>query len=198
MGQLTRSLLQWLPLGVAITILCVLVYGAVQQDYRQSLNDPQVQMAEDGAYALSKGDVPAAIVPRGVAIDLRLSLAPWIAVYDSSGKGLESSGVLDGAPPAPPLAVMQAASNGQGKDTPNRDENRVTWEPTAGVRQAIVVVPVAGPGNATKYYVVAGRNMREVEDREQRLSQMVLLAWFLSVVASLGAGIIAEYAKSRP
>ena len=76
--------LSWLPLAVAVTGLSLLVHVAVQQNYRQSLNDPQIQMAEDGAAKLGDGGVPADIVVRGGMIDIAQSLAPWIAVYDNT------------------------------------------------------------------------------------------------------------------
>ncbi len=183
----------WLPLAVAITGICLLVYGAVQQNYRQSLNDPQIQMAEDAAYALHQGEVPAGVVPRNVPlIDMRQSLAPWIAVYDNAGKPLEASAFLDGAPPQPPLGVLEAASQGKGIG-PNPDENRVSWQAKGDVRQAIVVVSVPGANaNATRY-VVAGRNMREVENREGDLTTFVGLAWLVLLVATFATKAFSKY-----
>ena len=192
MKWLSRVFVSWLPLAVAITGICLLVYAAVQQNYRQTLNDPQVQMAEDAGYALAHGEVPAAVVPRTTLIDMRLSLAPWIAVYDNNGTTLEASAFVDGAPPKVPMGVLEAAANGKGKDSPNPDENRVTWEPASGLRQAIVVIAVPGD-NTTKYYVVAGRNMREVEDREGSLGMFVLLAWIALLVATFATKAFTKY-----
>jgi hypothetical protein len=52
---MAKVLKQWLPLAIAITLLCGLVYVAVQQEVRLSANDPQIGMAEDLAAALSHG-----------------------------------------------------------------------------------------------------------------------------------------------
>lgn len=191
-----RTFLRWLPLGVAITLVCLLLYAAVQQSYRQGLNDPQVQMAEDAAYALSQGEVPAGVVPRGALIDMRQSLQPWIAVYDSAGKGLEASGQLDGAPPAPPQGVLQAAYEGKGKYSPNPDEDRVTWQAASGVREAIVAIAVPG-ASGPKYYVVAGRAMREVEAREGQLTRMVAVGWLAAMLASFAAALFATWVRKR-
>ena len=49
MNFFVRVFLKWLPLGVAVTLVCALIYATVQQNYRQSANDPQIQMAEDAA-----------------------------------------------------------------------------------------------------------------------------------------------------
>ena len=122
-------------------------------------------MAEDGAALLENGDVPADLVPpqRQPTVNIATSLAPWIAVYDSNGTPLESSGVLDGKPPAPPQGIFDLAK-AQGSNLPHN-----TWQPRDGVRVALVVVPVTS-GHSAGYFVAAGRNMREVEDREGNLS----------------------------
>ncbi|MEK7161684.1 MAG: hypothetical protein AAB729_03270, partial [Patescibacteria group bacterium] len=59
-----EALFSWLPLAVAIIIMSGLVYVVAQQNYRLTANDPQIQIAQDIAAALNKGDVQAdAIVP---------------------------------------------------------------------------------------------------------------------------------------
>lgn len=194
MKFLVRTFISWLPLAVAVTGMCLLAYATVQQNYRQSLNDPQIQMAEDGAAHLAAGDVPASIVPRGQTVDIAQSLAPWIAIYDSSGHPLESSAILDGAPPQLPIGVFDQARFGTGKDTREPNENRVSWQPRAEVRSAVVVVWTP----ATKQFVVVGRNMREVERREGRLGAFVGLAWVVMLVATFFTQIIAGYLRKRP
>ena len=77
-----NAFLGWLPLVVVISGLCLLVYASVQQNYRQSLNDPQIQMAEDIASGIGEGQTPAKLGQEG-RVDLRNSLAPWIAIYDA-------------------------------------------------------------------------------------------------------------------
>ena len=58
-----RALNVWVPIAVALTGLCGVVYGSVQQDLRQGANDPQIQMAEDAAASLAAGAVPNSVVP---------------------------------------------------------------------------------------------------------------------------------------
>ena len=185
MQRLIRS---WIPLAIVVTGVCALVLVTVQQNYRQSLNDPQIQMAEDGASKLEAGNVPADLVPtqRQPTVDIATSLAPWIAVYDQKGTPLESSAFFNNAPPQPPLGIFDDASTGNGKDTTEPHENRVTWQPQPGVRQAVVVVAVTS-GPSKGYFVVAGRSMREVETREGDLTTMVGFAWVVTLLASLFA-----------
>ena len=53
--------------------ICTLIYGTVQQNYRESLNDPQIQMAEDKAYDLgtTAHPNPATILPASTVDNLR-------------------------------------------------------------------------------------------------------------------------------
>ena len=179
-------LIAWLPLAVGISAIFLTLYAAVQQSYRESLNDPQIQMAEDVASALSQGAAPQTIIPDS-RIDIAQSLAPWVAAYYDNGQARTSSGLLHGALPQPPKGVFDDAAQGSGKDTSRSQENRVSWEPTVEVRQAIVVVHygTASSSAAASGYGVAGRNMREAENRVGALGSLILLGWFASMIASL-------------
>src|SRR3954465_13626820 len=96
---------RWLPQALIITILCGLVYATVQQNYRQSLNDPQIQISEDAALQLSSGVhvvCESGASSTGLVVsayqsvpDIAQSLLPWIAVYDASGVPVAASGELN-------------------------------------------------------------------------------------------------------
>ena len=57
-----KIFLKWLPLACLATFLAGLGYVAVQQSYRQSANDPQIQMSEDISAALASGAPVQALV----------------------------------------------------------------------------------------------------------------------------------------
>lgn len=61
-------------------------------------------------------------------------------------------------------------------------EDRFTWQPTDKVRIAAVV---SGINDGQKGFVLAGRNMREVEIREDQLTKMTFLAWLLGLGTTL-------------
>jgi hypothetical protein len=170
------------------TALCGLVYIAVQQNYRISANDPQIQMAEDAAAKLNAGDAPASVVDRNaLLINIATSLAPWVAVYDSSGLPLEASSQLDNAPPHLPAGVFNVNARALIDDPVwKNNEYRFTWQPRAGVRQAVVLVQT----NDGKYFVAAGRSLREVEVREDNLTLMVGAAWIVTLAALAIASVI--------
>ncbi len=162
-----------IPFAV-ITMIFFTIYGAIQQSIRQDANNPQIQMAEDASVALSRGDVPASVVPRTALIDLRWSLDPFIMVTDGSGLVLESSGMLglNDKPLALPAGVLEHFSP--------TGERKITLEPEPGVRLASVIVRYAAPGGRVGY-VIVGRSLREAEDRIERIGLIILVGWGVSM-----------------
>ena len=182
---LTRSFTKWLPLVVAITGVFGFSYVAVQQNYRQSMNDPQIQMAEDAAISLARDYTPANVVPRGVVpIDIKESLAPWITVYDASGTPLESNAVLDNAPPHLPTGLFDTTTWRPLKNfvAPTGAETRVSWQPRPDVRQAVILVQFLTPHGVG--YVAVGRSMRTTEERIINLTELAAVAWSTTILAT--------------
>lgn len=159
------ALLSWLALVVTVSFLSGLVYIIEQQDLRQAANDPQIQMAEDAANNLASGKSPQAVLPDG-SVDMATSLAPYLIIYDKSGKPLAASVELGGEIPEVPAGVFT--------DVGAQDQKRFTWQPESGVRSAAVLTRYSGK---TSGYVLAGRSLREVEKRENSLLGLVGLVW---------------------
>jgi hypothetical protein len=172
---LWRALAIWLPVAVAVTGLAALVYGAVQQDMRQSANDPQVQLAEDAATQLDAGALPSSVVP-SMTVDIGRSLAPFVMVFDATGSPVASSAQLHGRQPPFPTSVFDAAHEGQ---------DRVTWQPEPGVRSAVVVESWHGG------FVVAGRSLRLVEERADHILQLTIFMWLLTLCSTVAAALLA-------
>jgi hypothetical protein len=175
-GMTMRSLASvfraWFPVALVSFILCGLIHLAVQQDLRQSANDPQIQLAEDAAMSIEQGKAPSTFLPPQT-IDIAKSLTPFVVIYDDNGKPIATSGNLNGAPPLLPDGVTDYVKA--------HGENRVTWQPQPNVRIAAVITRVDGkvPG-----YVLAGRSLREVEIRESKLELEVGLAFLASLIVS--------------
>lgn len=174
-----RAFALWLPAALASTVLALAGYGIVQQALRSGANDPQVALAQDARVALDAGAPASAVVP-SQSIDLHRSLAPWVAVYDGSRKLLASSAMgVD----VYPTSVFNAVGPGE------RDQ--VTWQPDASTRQATVVVRWSGG------WVVAGRSLALVEDREGQALLISVAAW-LAALAAAAIGAFAGAAVARP
>ena len=187
--RLLRILAVWLPLAALSTGLILFIYLAVQQSYRHLADDPQMQLAEDTAAVLQTGQDPTAVVPTG-QVDLAASLAPFVMVLSSSGAPLASSGELNNTTPTPPAGVLTyATAHGQ---------NRFTWEPRSGVREAAIVVPYHNASSSG--YVLAARSLREVENRESELTGFAEVTLFGALVVSLVAAlaIVVPMPESKP
>jgi hypothetical protein len=170
--------------GVALAL-----YAIPQHVLRQSLDDPQLQLAGDLAARLEQGIAPADAVPAG-SIDIARSLSPFVIVYDDQGRPLASQAQLNGKTPAPPSGVFE--------NVRRHGEERLSWQPILGtehgVRMATIIQRVNGahPG-----FVLAGRNMREVETRIGHVEQMAGLTW-LGMLGVILCGTIAFGWHARP
>jgi hypothetical protein len=175
----------WLPLALVITLLSGLIYTAAQQVLRLSANDPQIQMAQDAAAALTAGASVESLVP-ATPVDIATSLAPYLVVYDETSRAVAGSARLHGALPALPSGVFEYVRRA-GLD-------KISWQPEPGVRSAAVVAPAGGahPG-----FVMAGRSLREVENRIDSLGNLMLVGWWGTMAAALVAVIAAEFIFRR-
>lgn len=167
--------LSWIPLGVAVTLLSLIVYGVVQQAIRLGANELPKQMAEDAATDIVRGITPKAVIPK-VNVDMAASLAPFMIVYDDRGSILATSVELDGKVPELPVGVLASARE--------RRVDNVTWQPKPGVRSAVSIVRYVGdkPG-----FVLAGRSLRQIEILEDKILLDVIIGWAVTMAATLFA-----------
>jgi hypothetical protein len=189
---LRRAIAFFIPAALVLTVGTGLAYVSVQQVLRSGANDPQVQLAEDAAAALDSGSDPGSVTGPGSAVvgmagpavvDPAVSLAPFVVVFDVSGAPLASNARLDGAIPAPPAGVLEAAKAS--------GRNAVTWQPRPGVRIATVTVPWSG-GTA-----LAGRSLRVVEEREDQALFLAGAAWAAGLVSLALAALLAGWIWPR-
>jgi hypothetical protein len=154
-----------------ITIAIFLtIYVTVQQSFRSTANDPQIQIARDLANDLGKGKTIDAILSKDT-IDLTQSLAVFTEVFDNNGKPLQSTGFINGAFPQPPSGVIDF--------TNANNEDILTWQPQSNVRMAMVFEKVSSPVGG---FVAVGRSLNETEVRESNLLKMVGIAWVLCML----------------
>ncbi|CAN5141571.1 hypothetical protein BH11PAT3_BH11PAT3_2710 [soil metagenome] len=165
-----RIFLAWTPFMFLLTFASILAYASVQQVIRMNANDPQIQIAEDDQARIEDyGAGPQTVV--GTPVDIEKSLAPFVIVYDESGAAVASSGLLKGIIPVPPKGVFEYLRS--------KNENRFTWEPEAGIRNAVVMRRISGsrPG-----FILVGRSMREIETRLNSLEFMIAGFWFAGMI----------------
>ena len=154
--------------AVLLSLTMLLMYVAVQQNYRSAANDPQMQLARDIA-----NDIRYTRTYRyylDSAVDPRQSLGTFMQLYNENGQLLYSGGTVNGKAPRIPKGVLHNAKQ--------CIENAVTWQPTADVRLATVAEYTTIPDIA---YVVVARSLQEVENCEARLMQMIMLFWVIGI-----------------
>jgi hypothetical protein len=174
---MVASLVQWVPLAVVVVALSGLGYILVQQDQRSLANDPQIQMATDARLVLDAGASPASLVP-ATQLDIAQSPAPYLVIYDASGQIQAASATVNGSALIPPAGVFDSA-HAQRFDA-------ITWTPVPGVRSAIVVMQYS------QGYVLAGRSLRYIEERESNTELLAALGGLGTLVASLIAVIACQ------
>ena len=165
-----RSLILWIPWAVVLTLIFLAIYVANQQLLRQSADDPQIQIAEDAAAAINAAE-PVSFFNTPTKIDIGKSLMPYLVIYDSNYSNIASTGLLNGASLIVPQGVLKSALTS--------GEHRLTWQPKPGVRSAIIVIPVKGIFNG---FVVVGRSLREIENREDQIGLIIFAVWLFSIV----------------
>jgi hypothetical protein len=99
-----------------------------QQLTRSSADDGPRALAQRAVDSLARGDAPAQVAP-AVSVDLGSDLVPFITVYDAAGAVQASTARLDGVPQGVPTEARTHGSD------------RVTWQPRAGVREAVIALP---------------------------------------------------------
>lgn len=185
-----------LVLAGMATVLALALNTIPQQVLRLGANDPQIAMATDLAATLEKGGLTEMLRKGALpatdgtgSVDMARSLSPFLIVYDDHGRPLASQAELDGQTPVLPPGVFEYVRK--------HGQERVSWQPVRGravVRIAAVVQRVDG---ATPGFVLAGRNMREVEAREALVAQLAGLTW-LGMMGLIGVGTAVFGWVTRP
>jgi hypothetical protein len=175
---LGRALRAWIPLAVALSLFSAMLYAVVQQDLRSGANDPQIDMAESAAARLDAEADPQALIAN-TKVDLAHSLAPYLIIVDDAGKPVAAGATLHGATLVPPSGVFEHVRAGT--------QSRITWQPEPGVRSAIVVSRYAHG------FVVAGRSLRVVEEREDAELLLIAVAWVATLVATAVACLLVAW-----
>jgi len=167
------ALKAWLPLAILTSLIAGMVYLVAHQVLRQSANDPQIQLAEDWTDQIV-GGTDANRLNLGNFIDPARSLAPFGIVYDQDGNIVASS-VSSPSTMKQPNGVFDTVDAAADKTA------RYTWQPASGERYAAVLRRATFDNKS--YYVLAGRNLRAVEDRIQRVAGIIAAGWATTVVS---------------
>jgi len=177
----------WLPLAIAIVGVIGFGWLGLQQAYRNAADDPQVEMAKDAAAGINQHQPVSAVIPKTL-IDVKTSEAAFMVITDQDGKALATSGQLDGSAPIPPKGSLETAKK--------KGLNRLTWEPSKGLREATIIVPFDASANSHGYVIVA-RSIKEAERRETDLAHLAFAAAIVTLAASFLAALFLSSERLR-
>jgi len=176
----------WFGYAAMMTLVCILVYITVQQVYRSSANDPQLQMAQDVAIAINKSVDPKSLPATQTGIEISEGLSPYVLVFDPSGNIVAGSATLNGKVLRIPQGVIDYIRK-NGRDA-------ASWQPQPGVRQAMVGISAANG----KYIVAAGRSLSPTEERIGRLGEQVVFGWVMSLIGMLVVAFLQSLMVRKP
>lgn len=178
-----RALPVWILLSGLVTVAAFVAFVVAQQQLRGAANHPQVEMAREAAGRLDAGANPQSVV-NGAPVDIATSSDTYLIVVDSNGALLASSAELQGTAVIPPSGVFAYVRN--------HGEDKISWQPAAGVRSAIVVDSFHGG------YVVAGRSLTSTEQAESALGFWAILGWAASVLLAGGLSLVVQRTRWSP
>jgi hypothetical protein len=164
-------------------VAAVATFFVVQQQLRSAADHPQVEMAREAAGKLDAGANPKSVVT-GAQVDIAGSPDTYLIVVDSNGALLASSAQLDGRAVIPPSGVFAYVRD--------HGEDKISWQPAAGVRSAIVVDSFHGG------YVVAGRSLSGTEQAENALGFWAIAAWAAAVLIAGGLSLLVQRVRGLP
>ena len=171
--KISRTIRAYLVVLIVITCIFGAIYVSVQQNYRQSANDPQIQLSEDIARELSIGLIP--LYPPYLQTNVQKSLSAFVIVYNEDLQVITSTADISNIQ-NPPKGVFDFAKT--------HEQNRLTWQPNSNLRLATVVTHFSGK---TSGYVLATRSLLEVEKRVDQLTEYLAAAWMVTLFASFFA-----------
>lgn len=196
----TRHFLSvWIPIAVAGTVVIGLMYAVVQQGYRQSANDTQIEFARNAADYLSQGVSPQVLISTLSKVDMTKSLSIFSIVFDKNGKIMYSTAVrgstltqhTDSDPFVPPAGVFDYVRA--------HGEDRITWQTSTGLRFAAVIVPWSvdaetapktALGTTTSGFFLAARSLALVEDHIRLAGMICLMGWLAYIILTVLAVLL--------
>jgi hypothetical protein len=153
---------------ILVTLFSLMVYVTAQQMLRQGVNSTPAALTADVIYKLESGVSPKSVMLPPTA-EISKSISPFVIILDQNKNVLVSSATLDGSVPVIPQGTFDWVEK-SGQD-------RVTWQPQPGVREALVIDKYSA--STTSGYVVAGASLKESESTIDKLGRNILVGWFV-------------------
>ncbi len=184
-NSIKLALNQFLPAAVVITLLSGFFFLGLNQNYRSSANDPQIQYIQGIVDYLTGAEAKPEDVTGTQKISVENSLDPFIIIFDTERKSVAANAQLKDGTPIPPEKRFEIKKD-QNKFFSyfsNNGQKRFTWVPQKGVKIAAVLDSYEKDGKLAGY-VLVGRNLKEIEKRTVNLGLLVTFGWLITMVST--------------
>jgi hypothetical protein len=160
---------------IAGVLVATLAAGAAWFGYGLSLRNggdrQPLRLAASAAGQLTTGSRPGSVLPP--VINMASNPATFLIIFDLQHHVLASSGRLNGHTPRLPAGVLTwVAAHGQ---------DRITWQPGPGLREAAIIEPYGGPHPGI---VLAAQSLQGVSDRQRSLTSIIAYIWLAALTIS--------------
>ena len=161
----------WIAGAALITLAAAAAWLGYGVSLRSGGDQQPLRLATQAASRLEAGSPPASILPP--AINMAASPAPFVMVFDRRHHALASSGRLNGRIPVLPGAVLAWAAR--------HGEDRITWEPQPGLREAAIIEPYGQPRRG---FVLAAQSLHTISARQRTLTWSIACCWLAALTLS--------------
>jgi len=176
-------LIIWIVIAFMATFTSSVVYLVSQQSVRLGANEIPAQLATETSIKLQSGQSAKKAIPT-VKVEITKSLNAFIMVFNNNKNLVATSGMIGDFQPIYPTNVLDNVSE--------KNDSRVTWQPTNGLRYATVAIKYSGG------YIVAARSLLETEKLIDKIGKLVCITWIACIAfLTFALGAIALYFKRR-
>ena len=175
----------WVTGVLLITVAACLAWLSYGLSLRNGADRQPLRLAAAAAGQLASGSPPGGVLPP--VINMATNPAPFVIVFDARHHVLASSGHLNGRTPGLPAGVLAwVAAHGQ---------DRITWQPGPGLREASVIEPYGGlhPG-----FILAAQSLQGISGQQRSLTRSIACLWLAALAISFLIARLLPARTTRP
>lgn len=175
----------WVTSVLLITVAACLAWLSYGLSLRNGADRQPLRLAAAAAGQLASGSPPGRVLPP--VINMATNPALFVIVFNARHHVLASSSHLNGRTPALPAGVLAwVATHGQ---------DRITWQPGPGLREAAVIEPYGGlhPG-----FVLAAQSLQGISGQQRSLTRSIACLWLAALAISFLIARLIPARAGRP
>lgn len=166
--NLLYIVIAYLRYAAVFTLSILALYITTQQVLRLEANTQIAMMVQDIASQDIMSQIqPGSTIDYSRSVDVSKIASPFVIIADNTMHIVESSISVKGSEPTLSSGVFEYAKM--------KGENRLTWQPMQGVREALIVKYVSSASGG--WYAIAGQSLQETEKLIDIIGIDLLMGW---------------------